>query len=286
MALKVPGDSPLAPRLPRPSMGHSLLCFIAAAARKRGFWIVAACALACAWIETPVAFAQHASPVGGTRVGGGHVEGGHAGRGGQPIGGHVGAPHAAVPPAPHVTIPRPPMGFGPRVGFAPRMDFGPRPIFPRHRVFLRAPFFRLRQNFFPGWWLNCGYLWAWDVGCGEWRLPEFISQNYVTPLIYESPVYVYYGGDHEFVQLFLKDRTVYSVTDYWFVNDQVHFTALEEDGAKSVEQVIGLDELDLQKTISVNARRGFRVVRRDGPMEQYLRDHPDANPPLLEPQKN
>jgi hypothetical protein len=43
----------------------------------------------------------------------------------------------------------------------------------------------------------------------------------------------------------------------------------------------------VQKTIDVNTRRGFRVVMRDSPLEQYLRDHPDPMPPLLQPtQKN
>lgn len=128
--------------------------------------------------------------------------------------------------------------------------------------------------------MSCGPAWVWGFGCGDWRAPEYVTENYVT--IYESPVYVYYDGSRELVELFLKDGTAYGVTDYWFENDQLHFTALEEDGTKSIEEVIGLDELDVQKTIDVNTRRGFRVVRRDEPLEQYLRHHPDANAPLLE----
>ena len=251
-------------------------------------WIVSACALACAWIQIPFAAAQHGPHVGGRQVGGGHVGGAQTGAGAHANGGQVRAPHVAVPPAPPRTISRPPMAFGQRPPFAPRGGgLGPRPIFPRHRVFLRAPFFFFPRAPYPGWWLNCGYLWTWDFGCGYWHVPENAVENYVVspPLIYEYPVYLY-GGDHELVQLFLKDGTVYTVTDYWFVSDQVHFIVPEEGGTKSVEQVIGLDELDVQKTIGVNARRGFRVVRRDEPLEQYLRDHPDANPLLLEPQRN
>ena len=167
--------------------------------------------------------------------------------------------------------------------FGPRAGFGQGPVFIRHRVFLRPPFFR--GVFFPAWWLNCGPAWVWEFGCGDWRLPDYGLENYVPPPppIYEYPEYVYYSGQRDVVLLFLKDGTVYSVTDYWFVNDNVHFTVPEEGGTESVEQVIGLDEMDLQKTIDVNTRRGFRLVRRDEPMEQYLRDHPDANPPLLEP---
>jgi len=135
--------------------------------------------------------------------------------------------------------------------------------------------------------MSCGPAWVWGFGCVDWRAPEYTPPTYVTPLVYEYPVYVYYDGYHQLVELFLKDGTAFSVTDYWFVNDQVHFTTLEEDGAKSTEDVIGLDELDVQKTIEVNTRRGFRIVRRDEPLEQYLHDHPDANAPLLEsPPKN
>ncbi|HKW31492.1 MAG TPA: hypothetical protein VJN92_00695 [Candidatus Acidoferrum sp.] len=246
-------------------------------------WIAVVCALAFAWMQAPVALAQHGAPVGG-----GHVGGGHAGAGQRPAGGPVSAPHAipprvAPPPAPPIS--RPPLigqwaGLGQRVGLGRHGRFAPGPIFIGGPIFHRAPFFRLRL-FYPNWWTSCGSAWVWGFGCGDWRPPECIPTNYVT--IYESPVYVYYEGGDQLVELFLKDGTVYSVTDYWFVNDQVHFTALEEDGAKSAEQVIGLDELDLQKTIDVNTRRGFRVVRRDEPMEQYLRDHPEANAPLLEP---
>ena len=237
----------------------------------------AACALVSAGIQVSPALAQHGGHAGGHPVAGGHANGG-------PVSApHVIPPRAAIPPAAHPTFSRPPVAFPQRAGFGPRTaGFGPRPIFPRHRIFVRGPFFRFPGT--PGWWLNCGPAWVWGVDCHDWRSPEYVVENYVVPppLIYEYPVYVY-GGEHEFVELFLKDGTVYSVTDYWFVNDQVHFTALEEDGTKSVEQVIGVDELDLRKTVDVNTRRGFRVVRRDAPMEQYLRDHPDADAPLLEP---
>jgi hypothetical protein len=77
-------------------------------------------------------------------------------------------------------------------------------------------------------------------------------------------------------QLYLKDGTVLTVTDYWMVDDQLHFTIIE--GGKLAEHVIALDQLDLQKTIDVASQRGFRFVLRNEPVEQYLRDHPDLNP--------
>ena len=78
---------------------------------------------------------------------------------------------------------------------------------------------------------------------------------------------------------------MYNVNDYWFVDDQIHFTMLDESGRKSVSRSSPLT-IWMHKP-SVNSRRGFRVVMRSEPIEQYLRDHPDLTPPLLEPpQKN
>ena len=89
-----------------------------------------------------------------------------------------------------------------------------------------------------------------------------------------SPIFVYGEERRELVQLYLKDGTVYNVTDYWLVNDQLHCTTVE--GASTVEHVFNFDELDLQKTIDVNTAREFRFVLRNEPIEQYLKDHPDA----------
>ena len=102
---------------------------------------------------------------------------------------------------------------------------------------------------------------------------------------YETPVYLFSEPGNELVWLYFKDGTAYGVTDYWFVDDQVHFVTLEEGATKLVEKVLGRDELDVEKTVDVNTKRGFRVVMRNEPLEQYLRDHPEANPPLLQPQQ-
>jgi len=101
---------------------------------------------------------------------------------------------------------------------------------------------------------------------------------------YENPAYVYggYGSEgRDLIWLYLKDGTVYGVSDYWFVNDEVHFKAVGDGGVPSGEQVIGADELDAQKTSDMNTARGFRVVMRDAPWEKYLKDHPDLTPPAL-----
>jgi hypothetical protein len=179
----------------------------------------------------------------------------------------VSAPHLTAPPAPRA----------PMVGSRP--GFWPGPILIRHRVFIRAPFFRFRQRFYSSWWLPCGSDWTWEYGCGNLAYYGPPPENYVQQPVYEYPQYVYPEGERALVRIYLKDGAVYSVTDYWLVNDELHFFLPDEED----EQVVGLDELDLQKTIDVNTRRGFRFVMRNAPMEQYLRDHPNDTPPLVQP---
>jgi hypothetical protein len=94
---------------------------------------------------------------------------------------------------------------------------------------------------------------------------------------------VYGGGERQLAELFLKDGTVYDVTDYWLVNDnELHFTTVDASSGKTTEQVIGFDQLDLQKTIEMNKNRGFRFVLRNEPIQEYLQgteqNVPAANP--------
>ena len=180
------------------------------------------------------------------------------------------APRAAVQAGPH----------GPTAGPGPQPNFRPGPILIHHRIFIRAPFFLFRERFYASWWLPCGPDWTWEYSCGG-TLPYYgpPPENYVQQPVYEYPQYVYPEAERALVRLYRKDGTVDSVTDYWFVNNELHFFLPDEED----EQVIGLDELDLQKTIDVNTRRGFRFVMRNVPMEQYLRDHPNDTPPLVQP---
>ena len=104
---------------------------------------------------------------------------------------------------------------------------------------------------------------------------------------YENPVYFYGGEERDLVWLYVEDGRVYRATDYWFVNGQVHFSMIEDDPTKPAEHVIPYEELDVQKTIRVNTHRGFRIVFRDEPWQQYLKDHPDLIPTdVPPPQKN
>ncbi|MGB2644478.1 MAG: hypothetical protein WBG02_02490 [Candidatus Acidiferrum sp.] len=231
----------------------------------RKILVLAACVLACAWLQTPIASAQRISHVGG----GEHFR----------TGARIGTPHIVAAPAP---APRA-MFFRGGHGLSERSFL----IF-RGPFIDRAPFFNFGAAFDSYWWLYCGPIWGGEFGCNDLFLSSFPFEHYLAPpLTYGTPVYVYSLDGHPLAQLFLKDGTVYRVNDYWFLDGQIHFTMLDESGTKSVEQVIGFDELDVQKTIDVNSRRGFRVVMRNEPIEQYLRDYPDVTPPLLQPaQKN
>ena len=92
-------------------------------------------------------------------------------------------------------------------------------------------------------------------------------------------MYITGGEGRELPQLYLKDGTVYSVTDYWRVNDQLHFTTLDVSGTKWNEHTIGLSELDLEKTMEVSKQRGFNFLLRDEPLQKYLQDHPEIGAP-------
>lgn len=255
----------------------------------------AAGVLAFACVRTPVARAQH---------GGGHAGGG----------GHMSGPHVSDSPRSHAAISWPRISAGPPLAGVgtpsfrfPRRPIHPiQPVFPIFRppVFFRTPFFGfgVGLGFNSLWWPNCGPFWGWGFGCNALPFYGYGFGNYESvyspdnleaqtenqqsgPLMYEyeyppvpAPAYLYGEGSRELAQLYLKDGTVYNITDYWLVNDQLHFTTLDAGGTQSVEHVMVFDQLDLQKTIDVNTQRGFRFVLRNEPLQQYLLDHSDIGP--------
>jgi hypothetical protein len=248
---------------------------------------VLAFAMFSACVQPPVALAQH---VGGHPVA--HSSGG----------GRMAAP-TSRPTTSRTVISRPTtsrpaiarthaFSGGPRTNAGARSFRVPmRPGFGRRRpAFAGPPFFRFAgprflsfDSFVLPVWPACGYLGTWEFGCGA---PAFYGtgfENYVTVPAYVNLPYSYSDLAPDQVWLYLSDGTVYSVVDYWFVNGQIHFTVADDPGADPAEMVMEFDQLDVQKTIDVNTRRGFRLVMRDAPWEKYLHDHPDAIPPPLPP---
>lgn len=202
-------------------------------------------------------------------------------------------PRAAMRPMERAPMLRPmtpagvPGALGrPRGGFGHPFLFGP-PFF--GAPFFGPPFFGYGANFaFDSvFWLTCGPFWGWEPGCGGTPTFEGYGSypSYVLAPQYEAPIYVYGAERSDLVEIFLKDGTTYNVSDYWFVNGQMHLLVAEE-GAKPTEQMTDIDEVDLQRTIDVNTRRGFRIVMRNEPWEQYLRDHPNETPPPVQAPHN
>jgi len=210
----------------------------------------------------------------------------------RPIGGGT---HISSPPAPHIPMSPAPILHSPI--FAPRMPinsyaggaigalgFRPprRPIRPFPPALYVFEFPYLGASFWGTnscWWATCDYFLPWTLDYTTISSPGPITYF---PQAYEAP-YVYGEERPDLPQLLLKDGTVLSVTDYWLIDEQLHFTMIEQEGGVPVEHVIPFDDLDLQKTVDLNTRRGFRFMLRNEPFEQYLRDHPEGPPPVLSP---
>ena len=214
---------------------------------------------------------------------------------------HVYAPpiyHAPVVPAP---ILRPPVIYAPTYTvprstvvpvagiFRPGIVLPPvRPMRPIHRIppviFVYAPLLAFGDPFWRSnlcWWENCDLFWLWTL---DYTGISHAPTNYVLQ-VSETPVYVCGDEREDLPQLYLKDGTILNVTDYWVVDNQLHFKIIEETGQKPVEHLIPFEDLDLQKTVDANTKRGFRFVLRNEPFEEYVRDHPEGPPPIVPPQQ-
>jgi hypothetical protein len=80
------------------------------------------------------------------------------------------------------------------------------------------------------------------------------------------------SSDSEVV-LFLKDGTVYAITDYWIADNKLHYVT-----NYGGENSIPLDQLDMQRTVDTNAKRGINITLRPTPQQQQAAPEPDAPP--------
>lgn len=251
----------------------------------RNIFSFVVCALTCACVLAPAAWAQH-------------------------VGGHMGgAPHMSAPPVSHAPISHAPIAhapiargpvLGPRFSVAPpvgrfgngflRYRGGPiRPLPPVYPYFpygypfwFGGPFY----GFWPGWgfsacaWGDCDLLWNWGLSYNTFPFYGYGAGNYISAPSYsygyEAPAYGYGQERPDLPQLWLKDGQVLNVTDYWLVDEELHYAMRE--GGKNVEHVIAFDELDLPRTIDVAKQRGFVFVLRDEPAESYMEHHPEIQP--------
>lgn len=247
---------------------------------------------------SPAAFAQH---VGGHVGGAGHV--------GAPPASHPGVSHPVAPyrspalPGVRGPLVRPP-GFqivpppNFRIGYPyrpirPRRPFPiyPVPIYPPGFGLFGFPFFGFGYGwgFNSGLWPYCGEYLSWNTGCYASSAYDYtLGYNSYQPAPVSQPpqleigypqIYDYGEASSQYVHLYMKDGTLYFVTDYWLVNGELHFKNLEDHGTKVVEHTVDFDQLDLQKTIDINTARGFRFVLRNEPLEQYLLHHSSTEVP-------
>lgn len=224
----------------------------------------------------------------------------------QHYGGRVAGAPAPAPPVMHAPVYRAPTYQIPIYRapsytpvYAPRISTGSavrafglvtiRPPFRPIRPFppiVRYYIFPVNSAFWPSnfcWWATCEQFWTSALLYNSIPNDLWNPANSFLPPPTQTPVYVYGEERPDNPQLFLKDGTSLYVTDYWVVDDQLHFIIAQEDGVKPEEQVIPFDELDLQKTVDVNTNRGFRFMLRNEPFEQYVRDHPEGPPATLKP---
>ena len=205
----------------------------------------------------------------------------------------------AMPPAYRAPVYQPPSYAAPR--YAPiygsrisavanplttiiaRPPFRPiRPLPPAFRFYV----FPVAAPVYPTnfcWWATCSGFWTSALVYNGLPLDNWNPANSISSPVPEGPLYVFGAERSDIPQLFLKDGTVLFVNDYWVVDEQLHFTIVEDEGMKPAEHVVQFDELDLQKTIDVNTQRGFRFMLRNEPFELYIRDHPEGAPASLSP---
>jgi hypothetical protein len=142
-----------------------------------------------------------------------------------------------------------------------------------------------------GW--GSPWLWGWDDdGFGEFQnygYPYYPSMDAEIqgnvdnqPQYYESAPYSYgmeypppeqpnqTAGDAKIMLLYLTDGTVYALTNYWVADGKLHYVT--QYGG---ENAIDMSQVDIQKTVDVNAKRGVSVTLRPGPQAAP----PQAAPP-------
>jgi hypothetical protein len=90
------------------------------------------------------------------------------------------------------------------------------------------------------------------------------------------------SGEQDEVVLYLKDGTVYLVSDYWYADNKIHYVTSDQ-----AEHTVDMDDLDLQKTVDVNARRGVTFTLRPDPTDGNApSEQGPMNPPANQQQQS
>jgi hypothetical protein len=143
-----------------------------------------------------------------------------------------------------------------------------------------------------GWGPTCGPYWGWGFGCEALPYYAYGYNNYAysepppsgglqaEPVLppQENPPSTYEYPPPDTSQnsisaeqfetvLYLKDGTVYALTNYWLADGKLVYET-NYGGQNS----ISLDQIDMQKTVDVNASRGVNFVLRRKPFDQAPND--------------
>jgi len=62
------------------------------------------------------------------------------------------------------------------------------------------------------------------------------------------------------VLIYLKDGTMYTASDYWLVDGKLHYMT-----SYSTESLVDMDEVDLQRTVDENSKRGVTFTLKPAP---------------------
>jgi hypothetical protein len=116
-----------------------------------------------------------------------------------------------------------------------------------------------------GYWNgdNSGYDANNDAGVGQPDTAEGTEESPEPPSIYvpapeTSPERI--ENEKALVVLYMKTGTVYAVTDYWIADGKLHYKP-----SYGGENTIGMDDLDLQQTVDLNAKSGVNFTLRPQP---------------------
>jgi hypothetical protein len=238
---------------------------------KFSFSILAFLALACASMPT---FAQRGGHGGSFRGGGGGFHGG---------GGFRGGGHSFARPSMGRIHGRP-GGFGSSrfntsrvTGSRFSSDFGRSRFGVRNSIISQPRFgfgdghFDFDDGFgFRGFGFGCfgcSFGWGWGFGSWSWWSPWWPSTWWGWPASnvypYSNPNPANVAESAPITLLYLKDGTTLAATDYWVEDSKLHYRV--SDGGEST---LDMNDLDLQRTVDENAKRGVPFTLKPQPVSE------------------
>ncbi|MGA8142935.1 MAG: hypothetical protein WB987_03475 [Candidatus Acidiferrales bacterium] len=174
----------------------------------------------------------------------------------------------SMPLPPHIG-PFPPRRFQPVFLFGGGCFNGFFPGFCGSGFFLGSGFWGYGWGCDPFWGCNVGYNTGYYNG-GSYGDVIYESDAEVAPSQEFNPNRYAYspeeasGADNAAnspeVVLFLKDGTVYALTDYWIADGKLYYVT-NYGGENSIE----LDQIDMQTSVDVNHKRGIDITLKPAP---------------------